>query len=80
MLKAQYFGHLMGSANSLENTLMLGKIEVKKRKEWHRMRWLDSITDSVERNLRKFREIVKDRESWHATVCVVAKNQTRLSD
>ena len=73
-LKLQYSGYLIQRADSLKKT------EGKRRRGKQRMRWLDSITDSVERNLRKFREIVKDRESWHATVCVVAKNQTRLSD
>ena len=73
-LKLQYFGYLMQRADSLEKT------EGKRRRGKQRMRWLDSITDSVDRNLRKFREIVKDREVWHATVCVVAKNQTRLNN
>ena len=67
MLKAQYFGHLMGWASSLENTLMLGKIEVKKRKEWHRMRWLEGITGSVEMSLSKLKEI--DSEEQGSLVC-----------
>ena len=69
MLKAQYFGHLMGSANSLENTLMLGKIEVKKRKEWHRMRWLEGITGSVDMSLSKLKEI--DSEEQGSLACCI---------
>ena len=79
-LKLQYFGHLMGRANSLEKTLILGKIKGKRRRGKQRMRWLDSITDPVDMNLSKLQEIVKDREAWHATVHEVAKSQTRLSD
>ena len=73
-LKLQYFGHLMWRADSLEKTLMLGKIDGK------RMSWLDSITDSVGMNLSKLQEIVKDREDWHAAVHGVANSQTQLSD
>ena len=66
----------MGRANSLEKTLMLGIIEGRRRRGRHRMRWLDSITDSMDMNLSKLQEIVKDREAWHATVHGVTKNQT----
>ena len=79
MLKLQYFGHLMPRANSLEKTLMLGKIEGRRRGR-HRMRWLDGISYSVDMGLNKFQEVVKDMEAWCATVHVVAKSQTRLSD
>ena len=75
-LKLRYFGHLMQRANSLENTLMLGKIEGKRRREWQRMRWLDSLTNSMHMNLRKLREIVKDRGAWRAAVHGVIKIQT----
>ena len=67
-LKLQYFGHLIQRTNSLEKTLMLGKVESKRRIRWQRMKWLDSITDSMDMNLRRFQEIVKDREAWRAAV------------
>ena len=79
-LKLQYSGHLMQRADSLEKTLMLGKMKGKRKRAQQRMRWLDSITDSVDVNLSKLGEIVKNREAWCAAVCAVSKSQTPLSD
>ena len=75
-LKLQYFGHLMHRANSLEKTLMLGKIEGRRRRGRQRMRWLDGITDSMDMNLSKLQDIVKDRETWHTVDTRVAKSWT----
>ena len=79
-MKLQYFGHLMGRDNSLEKTLMLGKIEGRRRRGRQRMRWLDDIIDSMDVSLSKLPEIVKDRKAWHAAIQVITRSPTWLNN
>ena len=79
-MKLQYFGHLMERADSFEKTLMLGKIEGKRRRERQRMRWLDGITDLMDMGLGELREIMKEKEAWHDVIHGVTKSRTQLSD